>query len=421
MMNLKQKESCKQNIMQLNLLNGFLKEIDYKPNVDFYISIIESSKTLNNILESVVENNNNLDELSEDKFVKTIIEVYCMVHDIGTDEIDNEIQNLSSSYIDINLSENDNDTLKYYLQQIGSLPLLSLEEEKRLAYQVSMGDEEARDIFIERNLRLVVYIAKKHVNRGLPLEDLIQEGNIGLMKAVDKFDVTKGYKFSTFAIWWIRQAITRSLYDTGRTIRIPVHQSEKLNKINRAQSDFRNKFGRDPKISEMADITGIKKEDIEELLQMSMSVTSLNSPITEDNDEDELGDFIPSNIESPEESVVKDMTNVIVRDLFNQCNLTPREIEVLKMRLGFYGRPFTLEEIGEKFHVTRERVRQLETKGLRRLRNSVAARNNVNLMDNPEQALKNLRLNREHNTQGSKKFISSESEIVKKKVKKDTN
>ena len=259
------------------------------------------------------------------------------------------------------------DPVRMYLKEIGNVPLLSTEEEIELAKRVEEGDEAAKKKLTEANLRLVVSIAKKYVGRGMPFLDLIQEGNMGLMKAVDKFDYSKGYKFSTYATWWIRQAITRGIADTGRTIRVPVHMVETINKTLRMTRTLLQELGREPTPEEVADRLNVPVSRVREVLKISRDPVSLDTPIGEEDDS-HLGDFIEDDCAlSPADSAAFSM----LREELNTAleSLTDRERQVVELRFGLRdGRARTLEEVGREFNVTRERIRQIEAKALRKLR-----------------------------------------------------
>ena len=259
------------------------------------------------------------------------------------------------------------DPVRMYLKEIGKVPLLTAQEEIDLAKRMEEGDEYAKQKLCEANLRLVVSIAKKYVGRGMLFLDLIQEGNLGLIKAVDKFDWTKGYKFSTYATWWIRQAITRSIADQARTIRIPVHMVETINKLIRVSRQLLQEEGREPTPDEIAEEMGISVEKVREILKIAQEPVSLETPIGEEEDS-HLGDFIPDDdVPAPAEAAAFSMLKEQLVDVLG--TLTEREQKVLKLRFGLEdGRARTLEEVGRKFDVTRERIRQIDAKALRKLR-----------------------------------------------------
>ena len=260
-----------------------------------------------------------------------------------------------------------NDPVRMYLKEIGVVPLLSNEEEKELAIAVENGDLEAKQRLAEANLRLVVSIAKRYVGRGMQFLDLIQEGNMGLMKAVDKFDYSKGFKFSTYATWWIRQAITRAIADQARTIRIPVHMVETINKLVREQRNLLQELGQDPTPEQIAERMDMTPDKVREILKIAQEPVSLETPIGEEDDS-HLGDFIEDEvIENP----VDYTTRVVLREQLDEVldTLTDREENVLRLRFGLDdGKMHTLEDVGKVFNVTRERIRQIEAKALRKLR-----------------------------------------------------
>ena len=296
-----------------------------------------------------------------------------------TDDIDEEVEETDlSEDIDrrnrvrkaahVSNSVQLNDPVKMYLKEIGRVPLLKPEDEPAIAKRVEEGDKEARDILISSNLRLVVSIAKKYVGRGMLFLDLIQEGNMGLVKAVEKFDYRKGFKFSTYATWWIRQAITRAIADQARTIRIPVHMVETINKLTRVQRQLVQELGRDPTAEEIsARMDGISPEKVREIQKIALEPVSLETPIGEEDDS-HLGDFIEDkDAMSPDQYA----SNQLLKDEINNVlsGLTEREEKVLRLRFGLYdGRTRTLEEVGKEFNVTRERIRQIEAKALRKLK-----------------------------------------------------
>ena len=276
---------------------------------------------------------------------------------------------------------NINDPVRMYLKEIGQIKLLTNEEELELADRILENDEEAKKTLAEANLRLVVSIAKRYVGRGMLFLDLIQEGNIGLMKAVEKFDVSKGYKFSTYATWWIRQAITRAIADQARTIRVPVHMVETINKLARIQRQLTLELNREPSEEELAKKMNISVDKIREIYKISQEPVSLETPIGEEDDS-HLGDFIKDEHNmSPEEYATNEMLKDEISDIL--LTLTEREEKVIRLRFGLEdGKARTLEEVGQLFGVTRERIRQIEAKALRKLRHPSRSRKLRDYLDN---------------------------------------
>ncbi len=262
------------------------------------------------------------------------------------------------------------DPVKLYLKEIGRVPLLTAEEEIELAIKIVEGDDKAKKRLTEANLRLVVSIAKRYVGRGMHFLDLIQEGNVGLIKAVEKFDHTKGFKFSTYATWWIRQAITRAIADQARTIRIPVHMVETINRLKKAHSQLLHENGYDPSEEQLAEYMGLTVERVREIMRVAQEPVSMETPIGPEEDS-RLVDFIrDEDATAPDESAMKKITNEDIDAVLK--TLTPREEEVVRLRFGLRdGRCHTLEEVGSQFEVTRERIRQIEAKALRKLRHPV--------------------------------------------------
>ncbi|MCR4702260.1 MAG: RNA polymerase sigma factor RpoD [Saccharofermentans sp.] len=281
--------------------------------------------------------------------------------DLDNDDTDGDGEGEDANVVD--------DSVKMYLKEIGKIELLDAEQEKEIAQRMAKGDEEAKELLINSNLRLVVSIAKKYMNRGLSLLDLIQEGNIGLIKAVDKFDYTKGFKFSTYATWWIRQAITRAIADQARTIRIPVHMVETINKLTRVQRQLVQDLGREPSTKELAEAMSMDEAKIREIQKISQDPISIDKPVGEEEDS-HLVDFISNDeLAAPEEEVARIL---LKEDLIQALNgLTDRERRVIELRFGLKdGVPMTLEQVGKKLGVTRERIRQIEAKAIRKLNRS---------------------------------------------------
>ena len=265
------------------------------------------------------------------------------------------------------------DPVRMYLKEIGTVPLLSAEEEEELAKRKAEGDEHAKERLIEANLRLVVSIAKRYTGRGMSFLDLVQEGNLGLIKGVEKFDYTKGFKLSTYATWWIRQSVTRALADQARTIRVPVHMVETINKMSKMQRKLTLELGYEPSVAELAAALDVSEEKVMEIMQIAREPASLETPIGEEDDSS-LGDFVAdSNVVTPEGNVESVMLREHIDALLG--DLKERERQVIVLRFGLEdGHPRTLEEVGKEFNVTRERIRQIEAKALRKLRNSVRSK-----------------------------------------------
>ena len=316
----------------------------------------------------------------EDTNTEEIDKVFDAFEDLGVDLLNEDldepniedledVEEIKLEDIDITNVEgvNVDDPVRMYLREIGKIPLLTYEEELELAKRILEGDEEAAQKLAESNLRLVVSIAKKYVGRGMLFLDLIQEGNMGLIKAVEKFDYNKGFKFSTYATWWIRQAITRAIADQARTIRIPVHMVETINKLIRTSRHLLQQLGREPTQEEIAKEMEISVEKVMEIQKIAQDPVSLETPIGEEDDS-HLGDFIPDDDSpAPQDSAAYTLLKEQLEEVMN--TLTPREAKVLKLRFGLEdGKARTLEEVGKEFEVTRERIRQIEAKALRKLR-----------------------------------------------------
>ena len=309
--------------------------------------------------------------------VDQIEKIFDMIEGMGVkiqSDVDPNLENIidaipeaEAHMVVLNDSVSVDDPVRMYLKEMGKVPLLSADEEIEIARQVEAGNEQAREKLAEANLRLVVSIAKRYVGRGMLFLDLIQEGNLGLIKAVEKFDYTKGYKFSTYATWWIRQAITRAIADQARTIRIPVHMVETIHKLSRVKRQLVQTLGRDPSPDEIAEAMDVSVERVREIIKIAQDPVSLETPIGEEEDS-HLGDFIPDDdAPAPAEAAAFTLLKEQLMDVLD--TLTPREEKVLKLRFGLEdGRARTLEEVGKEFQVTRERIRQIEAKALRKLR-----------------------------------------------------
>ena len=336
--------------------------LTYKQVNDAFASMPINEEKMDLILEYLEKNN--IDVLQDDN-VEDTTELLLDTDDEMILSDEDEVEIIDDA--DVLEGVSTEDPVRMYLKEIGNVPLLSTEEEVALAQRVEAGDESAKKQLIEANLRLVVSIAKKYVGRGMPFLDLIQEGNMGLMKAVDKFDYSKGFKFSTYATWWIRQASTRGIADTGRTIRVPVHMVETINKTLRMTRTLLQELGREPTPEEVADRLGVPVARVREVLKISRDPVSLDTPIGEEDDS-HLGDFIEDDSAlSPADSAAFSMLREELSTALE--SLTDRERQVVQLRFGLIdGRARTLEEVGKEFNVTRERIRQIEAKALRKLR-----------------------------------------------------
>lgn len=362
-----------------------------KPKSDKLVeSLIEKGKTAGlseaDLDAALEEMNDDIDGL--DKLYESLEDNGISLSDELTndemEEIRNEVSKFGNGENMEKMLEQDgyavDDPVRQYLKEIGRIPLLSVEEEKILAEKMLEGDEDAKMRLVESNLRLVVSIAKRYLGRGMYFLDLIQEGNLGLMKAVEKFDHAKGFKFSTYATWWIRQAITRAIADQARTIRIPVHMVETIHKVTRYSRQMLQELGREPTADEIGEKIGMSAEKVREILKISQDPVSLETPIGEEEDS-HLGDFIPDeDTPAPADAAASTiLREVIERELHT---LTHREEHVIKLRFGLYdGRTRTLEEVGKEFNITRERIRQIEAKALRKLRHPSRARHLKGFLD----------------------------------------
>ena len=355
------------------LLNAAKKKknvLEYQEISDFFTDMTLEEEQFDRILETLEQNNVDVlrsteeDDVDDEEIILT-----------EEDEVD--VENIDLSVPDGISIE---DPVRMYLKEIGKVPLLSAEEEIELAKKMEMGDEDAKKRLAEANLRLVVSIAKRYVGRGMLFLDLIQEGNLGLIKAVEKFDYRKGYKFSTYATWWIRQAITRAIADQARTIRIPVHMVETINKLIRVSRQLLQELGREPTPEEIAEEMNMPVDRVREILKISQEPVSLETPIGEEEDS-HLGDFIQDdNVPVPADAAAFTLLKEQLVEVLG--TLTEREQKVLRLRFGLDdGRARTLEEVGKEFNVTRERIRQIEAKALRKLRHPSRSRKLKDYLD----------------------------------------
>ncbi len=349
--------------------------VEYKDIPKFFKEITLDEEEYEIILERLSNNNidvltiseNEMDEIDTKDDEILLDDLEELEDDEDFDEFENEVIDLENVDLSVPDGISVDDPVRMYLKEIGKVPLLTMEDEIELSKRIEQGDEEAKDMLVEANLRLVVSIAKKYVGRGMQFLDLIQEGNLGLIKATEKFDYSKGFKFSTYATWWIRQSITRSIADQARTIRIPVHMVETINRLIRTSRQLLQELGREPQPEEIAERLEMPVERVREIIKLSQEPVSLETPIGEEEDS-HLGDFIQDeNITTPVEAA----TYMLLREQLGEVmnSLSDREKEVLMLRFGLIdGRARTLEEVGKQFNVTRERIRQIEAKALRKLR-----------------------------------------------------
>ncbi|MBS5545778.1 MAG: RNA polymerase sigma factor RpoD [Lachnospiraceae bacterium] len=363
-------------------LNALLAEAKKKKNVLDYQEILDhfkpdllSAEQLDRVFECLEQNR--VDVLRMDGKGDLDEELFLVDEADLEDEEEIDVEHMDLSVPDgISLD----DPVRMYLKEIGKIPLLSSEDEIELAKEMELGNEEAQKRLAEANLRLVVSIAKRYVGRGMQFLDLIQEGNLGLIKAVEKFDYRKGYKFSTYATWWIRQAITRSIADQARTIRIPVHMVETINRLVRTSRQLLQELGREPTMEEIGKRVDMPPERVAEIMKMSQEPVSLETPVGEEEDS-HLGDFIQDDhVTVPQDAAAYTLLHEQLMEVLG--TLTEREQKVLRLRFGLDdGRPRTLEEVGKQFHVTRERIRQIEAKALRKLRHPSRSRKLKDYLD----------------------------------------
>ena len=366
----KQVDNYSDALNLLEDLTAFLLECKIEINPLIFEKLLKENNLFSSCVEIIV--NKNIDKIKNDDLydifsndnICLIIEKYCEIHNINI--------NININDFDISKIPAD-DSVKMYLVEISQIPLLSSDEEIELFKRMENGSKYARERIIESNLKLSVWVAKKYSGRGMPLLDLIQEGNAGLIKAVDKFDYTRGYKFSTFATWWIRQAITRAIADQARTIRVPIHMVENINKMVRIQRQLTLELNREPSDEEIAKKMGISVEKVREVIKISQEPVSLETPIGEEEDS-HLGDFLKDESSlSPEEYTENEILKEEIKEVLQ--TLQPREQEVLELRFGLIdGTSHTLEDVGKRFNVTRERIRQIEAKALRKLRHPSRAK-----------------------------------------------
>ena len=396
----KEFKNCKSyndSIKNLETIEKIFKKLNYIPNPDIIMKLVDENLLLSGTIKIIV--NNNLDMITKGEINKIfdndtiilIIESYCMMNNIKIQEYEEDNKEFEENII--NYEGENIDIVKLYLNEISRRKLLTLDEEIKLTKRIKDGDEEAKKIFIESNLRLVVSVARKHLNQGLSFLDLIQEGNIGLMKAVDKFDSSKGYRFSTYATWWIRQGITRAISNKSRNVRIPVYLHRRINKFNKVAKELEMKYGREAKIEEIANELKISVKYAQEIYQYKNDSISINLLVGDDKD-NELGNIISSKNIGPDEQAMTDLMKFQVKQLLEKCNLKPIEKEVILLRFGFNNTPMTLGEIGNIYNITGERVRQIEASALMKLRKYKNITDFAEYMENPKEAINNIEIYR---------------------------
>lgn len=366
----------------LKKLDSFFELFNYLPTPDILLKIIEDNQLFSKSIKLIVNKHKreitsgDIEKVFDNGTIILIIESYCMLNSIEIKE-----KNYSDSSVDIT------DNIDIYFLEAGKRKLLSREEERELAIKIKQGDAKAKELFIESNLRLVISIARKYLGRGLSFLDLIQEGNIGLMVAVDKYDVDRGLKFSSYATHWIRQGITSAIANKSRNIRIPIYMYGKIGIYREVITRLEEKLNRDPTLNEIANEMGISISEVSKLHKFQEDTVSINTLIGDDEDT-ELENFIPALEETPEDIVIAKTMQYEVKKLLYDCNLKQREIEVLMLRFGFCGgKPLTLEEVGQIFSICRERVRQIELKALSKIRRSKHIEAFVECMQNPDKSL----------------------------------
>lgn len=393
--NIKPQNKYQDNIISFEKIVNFFHDFNCFPPPNLLIELIDKNDTLNKILQDVVENNleilqkYDIDSKFSDDISKNFIELYCLKNNIEIKKDDDIQEEDYTEFItDITNTVYTDDSVKMYLQEIHK-PILTKEQEKSLALRIRNGDEKAKELFIERNLRLVIKVARKYTGHGISFLDLIQEGNLGLIKAVDKFDVTKGYKFSTYATCWIRQSIQRSLGDKSRNIRLPVHLYEKVKKYELLKKKLSLKFNREPTFEELSKKMRVSIDTIYKYERLEHDTISLNMIV---GDEDsELEDFISLSTESIDNQFIEENLKDVIENLLKNSNLTTKEIDILKLRFGIgTNDPKTLEETGKIYGVSRERIRQIQEKALKKIRRSYNVKELAIYMDNPKEAKKNI-------------------------------
>lgn len=380
---------------QIRAFDSFLEKYNYIPTPEFLIELINKNENLNNLIKIIFLKNKdlivsgNIEKFTDNNTLILLLGAYCLINHI---EIKQSEEN-NDYYDDSDLKMTD--SIKIYLREISEYPLLSIEQQRDLALKILEGDNKARELFINSNLRLVVNVARRYIGNGLTFLDLIQEGNLGLITAVDKYDVKKGFNFSTYAIWWIRQAITKAIEYKGRTIRIAAHVYEKVQLYKKVFRNLEIKLNREPTINEIADEMELSVSEVSDLQQLQVDTVSINA-IIEDEKRTELEDFIVSSDDTPEEIATKENMKQDINNLLISCNLKPRERDILILRYGLDGKePMTLVEIGKIYNLTRERVRQIESNALKKIRKSNFVKRLVDYTESPTKSLLNIEMYRQ--------------------------
>lgn len=411
-------EDCMKNLQKLNL---FFQTHNYTPDPYVLFTIIKENSNFNKMIELIINKYKNqillnkLENIINNNLIISIIESYCTLNDIEIKQIDK-----SEDYDYDEFNDNISDSVQTYLQEISKIPLLTAKEEKDLAKRISEGDMSAKEKFITSNLRLVVNVAKNYMDRNLPFLDLIQEGNIGLMLAVEKFDINRELRFSTYATHWIRQTITRAIAKKSRNIKIPTHIYEKLTSLKKTMAYLENKLNRTPTIDEIAKEMNLSISEVSNLSKLQTDTLSINILINESEDDTEMEQLIISPDETPENIIISENRNTQIKNLLLKCSLNEREMTVLLLRYGFNNRaPMTLEAIGKKYNITRERVRQIEAKALMKIRKSKYIKSFAEYMQNPSKSLENIdefRQKYNETKNFKKKYIKEISNEKSKKI-----
>lgn len=394
------------SIKKIKKIDAFFATYNFIPDVDLIIELLDKNAIFVEMIELIFKHyyleitSGNSEKIFDNSLLIITIETYCMLKNIEIKQEEPSEKNYDSTEGEVT------DSVKLYLREIGRRPLLTVQQEREIAHRVAQGDSRARDLLIESNLRLVVSIARKYINRGLSFLDLIQEGNLGLMIAVDKYDVEKGYKFSTYATNWISQAMTRAIADKARNVRIPVGLYIEIGSYKRTITNLELKLNRQPTIEEIANEMKLSIPEVIKLHKLQNDTVSINALIGDDSDT-ELEKFIPASEETLEDVTISETLQYHVRKLFEDCNLKEREKEVLMLRFGFNDeKPMTLEEIGKKYNITRERVRQIEAKALKKIRSSKQVKELAVYMQKPDESLENIEEFRKKYRENSKECKS---------------